>query len=45
MNITAQDLAAFLGFFVLVIGLSVWKSRRIKGHDENSSDFFLVGRG
>jgi len=45
MNITAQDLAAFVGFFILVIGLSVWKSRKVKGHDENSSDFFLAGRG
>ena len=45
MNITFQDLASFVGFFVLVVGLSVWKSRRVKGHDENSSDFFLAGRG
>jgi SSS family solute:Na+ symporter len=45
MNITAQDIAVFIGFFAVVIGLSVWKSRRAKGHDENSSDFFLAGRG
>ena len=45
MNITAPDLAVFVGFFVVVIGLSVWKSRKIKGHDEDSSDFFLAGRG
>lgn len=45
MNITAPDLAVFVGFFVVVIGLSVWKSRKVKGHDEDSSDFFLAGRG
>jgi SSS family solute:Na+ symporter len=45
MNITAQDLTVFIGFFAVVIGLSVWKSRRRPGHDENSSDFFLAGRG
>lgn len=45
MNITPSDLAVFVGFFVVVVGLSVWKSRRVKGHDEDSSDFFLAGRG
>lgn len=45
MNIAPQDLAVFVGFFVVVIGLSVWKSRKVKGHDEDSSDFFLAGRG
>ena len=45
MNIAPQDLAVFVGFFVIVIGLSVWKSRRAKGHEEDSSDFFLAGRG
>lgn len=39
------DLAIFIGFFAVVIGLSVWKSRRAKDHVENSSDFFLAGRG
>lgn len=45
MNIAPSDLAVFVGFFVLVIGLSVWKSRRVSGHAEDSSDFFLAGRG
>lgn len=39
------DLAIFIGFFVAVISLSVWKSRRAKGHVESSSDYFLAGRG
>ncbi len=45
LNITTQDLTVFIGFFAVVIGLSVWKSRRKPGHDANSSDFFLAGRG
>lgn len=45
MNISPADLAVFAGFFAVVIGLSVWKSRRAKGHVEDSSDFFLAGRG
>ena len=45
MNISPADLAVFVGFFAVVISLSVWKSRRAKGHVEDSSDFFLAGRG
>jgi len=45
MNFTALDLISFLGFFVGVVALSVWKSRRGKDHAENSADFFLAGRG
>ncbi len=45
MNIAPLDLAVFAGFFIVVVGLSVWKSRRAAGHDEDSSDFFLAGRG
>lgn len=45
MNIAPQDLLVFIAFFVVVVGLSVWKSRKAKGHEENSSDFFLAGRG
>ncbi len=39
------DLIIFVSFFAVVIGLSVWKSRRAKDHVENSTDFFLAGRG
>jgi len=45
MNFTAVDLAGFVGFFALVLGLSVYKSRRARDHTENSADFFLAGRG
>lgn len=45
MNFAPIDLISFVGFFAVVIGLSVWKSRRAKDHAEDSSDFFLAGRG
>lgn len=44
MNITPADLLVFVGFFILVLGLSVWKSRRQPGQ-EDSGDYFLAGRG
>ena len=31
MPFHSLDLAVFVGFFVVVIGLSVWKSRTAKG--------------
>ena len=45
MNFAPIDLVFFVGFFVVVLGLSVWKSRHAKGHKDDSSDFFLAGRG
>ena len=38
------SLVSFVLFFVVVIGLSMWKSRRAKGSEQSSSDFFLGGR-
>lgn len=45
IHIASSDLAVFVAFFGIVIGLSVWKSRRVPGSEEDSSDFFLAGRG
>jgi solute:Na+ symporter, SSS family len=45
MNFNPIDLVIFVGFFVVVVSLSIWKSRRAKDHAENSADFFLAGRG
>lgn len=45
MNITPLDLAVFIGFFVVVVGLSVWKSRKSGAEESDCSDFFLAGRG
>lgn len=39
-----SSIISFVLFFVVVIGLSVYKSRRAAGTQENSSDFFLGGR-
>ena len=41
MNITPLDLVLFVAFYALVIGVSLWKSRRKSG----SEDYFLAGRG
>ena len=45
MNVSPLDLFVFVSFFGVVIGLSVWKSRRTKEDAVGSSDFFLAGRG
>lgn len=45
MHLAPFDIAVFAAFFIVVIGLGVWKSRRAKDHAENSADFFLAGRG
>lgn len=44
MNAQALDTLTFVGFFVVVVALSLWKSRRAREQSENSSDFFLAGR-
>jgi solute:Na+ symporter, SSS family len=41
MNVS--DIATFVLFFVVVIGVSLWKSRR-KGTSQNETDYFLGGR-
>ena len=45
MGFPPADLAAFVGFFAVVIGLSLWKSRHRRGHRDSSADFFLAGHG
>lgn len=40
MKLTPLDFLLFAGFYALVIGVSLWKSRRETG----SADFFLAGR-
>ncbi len=41
MNVT--DIATFVIFFLVVIGVSLWKSRR-RGASQSESDYFLGGR-
>lgn len=45
MHLTPPDIAVFIGFFSVVIGLSVWKSRQGSNREAESSDYFLAGRG
>lgn len=44
MHFTLLDVLTFIGFFVAVIGLSIWKSRLALGRAEDSAGFFLAGR-
>lgn len=41
MELSALDLAAFVAFFAVVIGISLYKSRQ----ERSSEDYFLAGRG
>lgn len=45
MHFSLYDSIVSVGFFVCVVCLSMWKSRRIAGHEANRSDYFLAGRG
>ena len=38
------SIVTFILFFAVVIGFSLWKSRKPKGSDSEGSDFFLGGR-
>ena len=40
---TPTDIATFVIFFLIVVSVSLWKSRR-KGVSQNESDYFLGGR-
>ena len=41
MELTWLDISVFLAFFGVVIGVSMYKSRK----EETSEDFFLASRG
>lgn len=41
---TPLDVTTFVGFFLVVIGVSLWKSRAQRAADANESDYFLGGR-
>ncbi len=41
MELSALDLGAFVAFFAIVIGISLYKSRQ----ERSSEDYFLAGRG
>ena len=41
MQLTWTDILVFAAFFAVVLGVSLWKSRR----QQDSEDYFLAGRG
>ena len=41
MELSLLDYIAFIGFLLLVIGVSLWQSRK----EEDTADYFLAGRG
>jgi SSS family solute:Na+ symporter len=41
MDLNFLDIAVFFGFFIVVIGVSIFKSRK----EKTSEDYFLAGRG
>jgi SSS family solute:Na+ symporter len=41
LRLTALDIGVFIGFFAIVLGVSMYKSRK----EETGEDFFLAGRG
>ena len=44
MNFSTVDFVIFLGYCCLVVSLGLYVSRRKKGTEETSSDYFLAGR-
>ncbi|RJP30801.1 MAG: sodium/glucose cotransporter, partial [Candidatus Omnitrophota bacterium] len=44
MHIDVWDYIVFFGYFAIVIGIALWVSRKPKGHERTSEDFFLAGR-
>jgi len=38
------DYIVFALYFVVIIGIAFWVSRKPKGHDRNTEDYFLAGR-
>lgn len=44
MNFSTIDIIVFFAYGVLIIGFGLWISREKKGHEKNSSDYFLAGK-
>lgn len=44
MEINIADISLFIGFFALVIGVSIWKSRGAGDQSGGSTGYFLAGR-
>ena len=44
MDFSGLDIVVFAAYCCLIIGLGLYVSRRKKGHEETTSDYFLAGR-
>lgn len=44
MTFSTIDFIIFIAYGVLIIGFGLWVSREKKGHEKNSSDYFLAGK-
>ncbi len=43
-SLHALDYLVFGIYFIIVIGIALWVSRKPKGHQRNAEDYFLAGR-
>ena len=44
MNFSPFDYVVFISYIVFIIGLGLWVSREKKGHEKDSSDYFLASK-
>ena len=44
MNFSTVDYVVFIGYILFIIGLGLWVSREKKGHQKDSSDYFLASK-
>ena len=44
MNFSIVDYVIFIGYIVFIVSLGLWVSREKKGHQKNSSDYFLASK-
>jgi SSS family solute:Na+ symporter len=44
MNLSTVDILVFGTYLIGIVFLGIWVSREKKGHQKNSSDYFLAGR-
>ena len=44
MTFSALDYTVFIGYIIFIIGLGLYVSREKKGHEKNSSDYFLASK-
>lgn len=43
-SLDTLDIIVFAAYFVLVLGIAFWVSRKPKEHERNTEDYFLAGR-